>query len=182
VNAVDTNILIWGVRKQPDPSRPDMVDRCSKLIADLQARSITIAVPSVVLAEYLMGHSSEDQKREYNIIGQSFFVPPFDVPAAAICAELYDKETFDAIRAEGVPRQCLKTDYKVIATAIAARCDRIYTDNVAQFRRIANGRILVTEVPAIGGTPALTSDDGEVPEFTGKPTHQAGLFGADEEE
>lgn len=160
MNAVDTNILIWGVRKEPDANRPDMVERCSRLIADLQARNITIAVPSVVLAEYLMGHSSVDQKREYLIIGQSFFVPPFDVAAAAICAELYDKETFDAIVSQGVPRQCLKTDYKVIATAIAARASRIYTDNVAQFRRIAGNRIMVSEVPAIGGPPALSSDDG----------------------
>lgn len=186
MNAIDTNILIWGIRRQADPTRPDMVERCSKLIADLQDRHITICVPSVVMAEYLMGHSSADQKREIGIIGRNFFVPPFDVGAAAICAELFDKATFDAVREMGVPRQCLKTDFQIVATAIAARANRIYTDNVEEFKRIANGRIIVSPVPELVDYTRKPILDGEpaTSESSGTRTRRQSTFPGlgDEEE
>lgn len=145
--AIDTNILVWGVRLQPCPNRPNLVEQCRLLVQDHKDRKVTIMVPSVVLAEYLTGQSDEAQKESCEIIGKHFFIAPFDTRAAAIAAEIFDKATFDSVREESeTPRQCLKADYQIIATAIAHNATAIYADD-GHFKSLANGKIIVKPVP-----------------------------------
>jgi predicted nucleic acid-binding protein len=147
--ALDANILVWGLRKQNDPKRPDMVERCAALIAELHELRQTILVPSIVLAEYLIGHTSEQQDQELDIVGRNFFVGAFDTRAAKIAAELYDARMFKQIvKDDNVPRQCLKADYKIIATAIRHGASVIYVDD-QHFAKIANNKITVRPVPAL---------------------------------
>jgi hypothetical protein len=95
------------------------------------------------------------------IISKNFFVAPFDALAAAIAAELYDKRIMEDARQETkLPRQCVKSDLKIIATAIAHKAVRIYTDD-NHFTSLARGRILVSPIPQV-------------------PPKQGDLFGAQE--
>lgn len=159
--AFDTMILIWGVRRQAPPGREDLVDRCVDLIKHLKEDRTTIMVPSLAVAEYLVHFSAEDQKIQQAIIGESFFVAPFDMKAAAIAGELYDKQRMQAIRADtDLPRQCLKADLNIVATSIAHGATRIYVDD-RHFRTLAHGRILVNDVPPLRDmqTNFLSSED-----------------------
>ena len=118
--AFDTMILIWGVRRERQRGREDLVERCVDLIKHLKEQRTTIMVPSVAVAEYLAGFSAENQKIQQDIIGEHFFVAPFDMKAAAIAGELFDKQRMKAIREDtDLPRQCLKADLHIVATAIA---------------------------------------------------------------
>lgn len=181
---IDTNILVWGVRRIADPTRPDIVDRCAQLISDHHERRITIMVPSVVLAEYLMGHTADERKAQMDVVGKHFFIGAFDTQAAIIAAELYDKETFDRIKDTGVPRQCLKADYKIIATAIRHSASTIYA-NDPHFGTIGRGKIMVKDVPPLRVlgrvAPVEFSDDGDLGDAKGD-TKQGSLPGMDEEE
>ena len=107
--ALDTMILIWGVKREQPSNRQDedLVSRCIDLIKDFKERHTTIMVPSVVVAEYLAGFSAEDQKIQQAIIGENFFVAPFDMKAAAVAGELYDKRRMQEVRKDtDTPQQC----------------------------------------------------------------------------
>ena len=55
----------------------------------------------------------------------------------------------DQVKAQNqIGRQCLKADYKIIATAIAHHATRIYT-NDGHFRSLALGRIFVEDIPPL---------------------------------
>ncbi|NOY42802.1 MAG: type II toxin-antitoxin system VapC family toxin [Planctomycetes bacterium] len=145
--ALDTNVLVWGIRKVSCPTRPDLIDRCVQLIRDHKARHIEIMIPSIVLAEFLTGQDPVSQRSVKEIIGKAFFIAPFDAKAAVIAAELFDKQEFDAAKQESeVGRQCLKADYKILATAIAHGASAIYA-NDQHFIKFADGKIVVRDIP-----------------------------------
>ena len=161
--ALDTTILIWGVRREEPEGREDLVARCTDLIADYKQRCIAITVPSVVMAEYLADSSPEKQKEQQAIIGSNFHVSPFDAKAAAIAAELHSKRLMNEIRAESdIPRQCLKADVQIIATAIAHDATHIYSDD-GHFTKLAQGKILVLGVPKVRAsqTEMFTQDESD---------------------
>lgn len=149
VFALDTTIVIWGVRELVPPGREDMVPRCVDLIRSLKERRVPIMFPSVAVAEYLAGFSAAEQKIQQAIISEHFFVAPFDMRAAAVAGELFDKRLMKTVRQEtDIPRQCLKADLKIIATAIAHGATSIHADD-KHFTSMACGRILVKEVPPV---------------------------------
>jgi predicted nucleic acid-binding protein len=149
VDAVDTGVLIWGVRKEPAPDRPDLVERCIHLIETISNRTGGVMIPSIVLSEYLVGLPFVDQARSVSVFKKHFFVAPFDAKAAEIAAEIYSRVEFGKIKAQSNQcRQCVKADIKIIATAIAHGAARIYTDD-DHFRSMACGKILVENIPEI---------------------------------
>jgi predicted nucleic acid-binding protein len=110
-------------------------------------------VPSIVMAEYLADFAPEKQKAQQAIIGRNFFVAPFDAKAATIAGELHSKRLMKELRARSdIPRQCLKADVQIIATAIAHGAVRIYTDD-GNFRKLAQGRIIVEDIPLVRPIP-----------------------------
>ncbi len=149
--AIDTGVLIWGIRGHVQEGREDMVSRARDLIADHKERRIPVMVPSIVLAEYLSDFDSASQEKQRIAVAQSYFVAPFDNEAAWIAGELYDKEKVRVIREGGTPKQCIHADLKIIATAIAHGATAIYTDNTKDFKNLARGRILVHEIPPVPG-------------------------------
>ncbi|MGO8751350.1 MAG: hypothetical protein ACLQNE_35840 [Thermoguttaceae bacterium] len=71
MNAIDTGVLIWGVRQIASPGQEDLIPRCVRLIKELSEGG-AIMVPSIVLAEYLTTFSLDDQKRQSRIINEAF--------------------------------------------------------------------------------------------------------------
>jgi predicted nucleic acid-binding protein len=146
--AIDTTILVWGVRKErPKDGRADLVERCVRLIEWVESDGGSIIVPSIAAAEYLIGCSPESRELQRKELFENFFVAPFDGRAAAIAADLYDRNLV-AIARKGAnaPRQSLKADFNVIATAIAHGASCIYAgDN--HMEAFACGRIPVKTAP-----------------------------------
>ena len=93
--AVDTCILIWGVREHSQAGREDMIVRCKRLIDDHKARRIPIMVPAIVLAEYLARFDADEQLKQRETIARNFFVAPFDNEGdLAGCAHSLTKTAF----------------------------------------------------------------------------------------
>ena len=104
-------------------------------------------VPAPAAAEYLQGFDDKERQEQLAALKRYFFVPSFDLPAAAIAAELSRRsDVWDLKHAD---RQKVKTDVQIIAIAIAHRAELIVTDNVKEFRAIAAGKIAVSEVPGV---------------------------------
>jgi predicted nucleic acid-binding protein len=169
VDAVDTSILIWGVKRESPPDRPDMVSRCVALIESLKGKRSVIMIPSIVVAEYLADFPLERQAEQRQIFGHHFFIAPFDARAATIAGEIYSKTTIHQAQSDtGICRQCLKADLKIIATAIAHGAARIYT-NDKHFTKLACGRIIVEGIPLLAAFERLQASPSQ--------SQQTKLFG-----
>ena len=98
MDAIDTSILIWGVKKASPPDRPDMVERCVALIESLSKNRARIMLPSVVVAEYLTDFPFEQQEAQYRVLERHFFIAPFDAAGAAIAAQIYSRRRWIKLR------------------------------------------------------------------------------------
>lgn len=149
MKAIDTGLLIWGMRRYVQTGREDMVARCVAFLQDCKSRREVVMLPSVVLAEYLCGLPREVQIIHRDSLQRNYFIAPFDARCADIAAELYDKDNLDALRVLGTGKQCLKADLQIIATAIAHGATAIYTDNRSDFQTLGRGRILIEDIPEL---------------------------------
>jgi len=142
----DTSLLIWGVEKQAHPSQQDMIERTSRYIALLKQDKQSIMVPSIVLAEFLA--KCTRRNAVLAAFEKHFRVFPFDAKAAKIVGELEaNRDLIQQVRGVSkVPRQCLKSDVMIIATAIAHNATKIVTENRYDFHQIAQGKIAVTDI------------------------------------
>jgi predicted nucleic acid-binding protein len=125
-----------------------MIDLTKRYIDSLGARE-TIMIPSVVLAEYLQGFKEDKERRQQlSILRNRFFIPAFDVHAAALAAEIATSAAaIIAGEEKQRGRKTVKADIQIIATAINQGADAIITSNVREFERLAASRIKITEVP-----------------------------------
>lgn len=145
----DTMILIWGIQGESRPDQARMIELAKRYIDSLKPKEI-IMVPSVVLAEYLQGFKEEkDRQQQLSILRNRFFIPAFDLHAAALAAEI--SATTGAAIIEELEKQrgrrAVKADIQIIATAITQGAEAIITANVKEFEKLAAGRIKIAEVP-----------------------------------
>lgn len=149
---IDTMVLIWGVQQKARSGQEEMVERTARFLRRLRDENQTIMVPAPAAAEYLQGFDDRERQEQLSALERFFFVPSFDLPAAAIAAELSRRSDSWALDAD---RQKVKTDVQIIAIAIAHRAELIVTDNVKEFRAIAAGKIAISEVPSVEEQQAL---------------------------
>jgi predicted nucleic acid-binding protein len=147
----DTMILVWGVQGAARSAQEEMIERTRRYLRSLQEGNTKIMVPTAALTEYLQGFELEDRKRQLQALERHFVIPAFDLPAAYLAAGLARK----AGNVKGIPRQTVKTDIQIIATAIVNRAERIITDERAHFEQLADGKIEISEVPTIHEQSAL---------------------------
>jgi predicted nucleic acid-binding protein len=147
---LDTTVLIWGVQGVAQGlHRQHMIERTDRYLKSLRRKNETLMVPAPVLAEYLQGFADPRQRAaQLRAFQEGFFVPPFDLPSAFLAAELSQSPEVAKLAQEG-DRKAIKTDVQIIAIAIVHQADLIVTGNASEFRRIAGGKILISEVPDV---------------------------------
>lgn len=138
-----------------------MVARTRRFLERLQETGEPVIVPAPVLAEYLSWFEPAKQARHRKILETRFRIPAFDTDAAALAAKLgYDAEFLKQVRAEHkVQRQCLKFDVQIIAIAILNGADRLITNDVVVFRKLAQNQIQITDVPDVARQKRLGFED-----------------------
>lgn len=109
---------------------------------------------------------SERSRSIQDIVGQAFFIAPFDTQAADIAAQLFDKRVSDSIRQGNVvTRDALKDDYKILATAICQGATYLYTHDpwIAQIEQkgITSRPVKVVPLPAFRPRQCSFFDDDE---------------------
>jgi predicted nucleic acid-binding protein len=101
VIALDTNILIWGVKGVASPNREAMIPCAKALLGDLERNKQRIIIPSQVLAEFLVSYGDRDRIAALDVITKRYLVAPLDTKAALIAAELcHDKDLWRSTAAE----------------------------------------------------------------------------------
>jgi len=122
--AIDTNILVWGIRKQGDS---EQMKRALWLFELLNEQNAKIIVPSIVLAEYVAGCVDNQIDEAVSVISTEFIIAPFDTMCAKDATHLFKKQK--DIYPSNLPnsRSLLKADAMIVATAYRHGADVFYT-------------------------------------------------------
>lgn len=149
VVCLDTNILIWGVKRQANPKQKHMIPRAQDLIHTLEKNRSQVIVPSLVLAELLMPVDEADYGKFFAELNRKFMVVPFDGQAAFHFATLWKqhkKRQSEAPEQNKPTRAKMKTDFMIVATAISREADCIYSSDT-DVKNFAKGSLEVRELP-----------------------------------
>lgn len=152
VVCIDSNVAIWGIKKQSSSGQSYMVEKTTKFIGKLEDEGYEILIPSVVLAEILPVESPENRIEILRKIQSNFRIGNFNSYTAKIFAELFGND-YKAQKEFSIENRInynkLKIDYMIIATAIENMCNCIITNNIKDFAQFSQSRIKLIEVQEV---------------------------------
>ena len=108
VYCIDSNIIVWGIKKQASEGQEDMIARAEHIFIQADEYNDFILIPTIVLAEILTPEPPEVRNRYIDILNKSFIIAPFDTRAALKFADILHSRwaEINNIAAEtGTPRQ-----------------------------------------------------------------------------
>lgn len=158
--ALDSNILMWGIRKKGDPNK---VRYARYLFQGLQEENAQIILPSVAVAEFLIPFKlSKEREAVIAEMRKRFIIAPFDARAAAISVELWHDGKKSREKKQPGARAYLRADSMIVATAYSHGAQVFYTDDV-DCANMARKRIpQVRGLPRIGQHLWADSEHAEV--------------------
>ena len=86
--AIDSQILVWGVRKQGDDTN---LKRARWLFEQIEQLESQVVVPCVALSEYLVPADPSLHLGIIDALSKRFILAPFDVRCASLAAQLFVK-------------------------------------------------------------------------------------------
>lgn len=141
---LDTNVLIWGIKRQAEQGQEHMIERASRFIHHLDKRGVRCTVPSVVIAELLMPLPVSEHRSFVALVSENFIVPSFNTITASFFAKVWQNKKGQI----QIPRQEMKFDAMVVATALSVGATCIYS-NDPHIVSIAQGHIDCKDIPAV---------------------------------
>lgn len=149
--AIDSQIIIWGIKKQSTDGQEDMIERAENFFSWVDNNNHEILIPTIVIAEILTPETIETRSTYIELFNKSFIVANFDMRCTLKYAQLLHgrKEEIKGIMKENeIARQKMKADHLIIACALAhsAKCIYSYDPGLAAF---AKGFIEVKELPPL---------------------------------
>lgn len=136
---VDTQTIVWGVRRLATPGQEDMIPRAVALFEKCERDGHLVIIPTIVLGELLAAVPLDNHPEFVRLIQRRFLVAPFDAAAALVYGRLWQ-----AHKAEVIPhakeeiveltRAEIKADHMIAAVAVARRCDQLCTADKALVR------------------------------------------------
>lgn len=141
--AIDTMIVIWslgkphkGAKKTSRQKFAEMRRRSCILLETLAEASETVIVPTPAVSELLVGIESAKHGTFIAELQQRFFLPPFDIHASALAADLWQKHR-KLPKEDQSERPRLKMDVLIVATAKVAGAVKFYSHD-AKCRSLAH--------------------------------------------
>lgn len=113
--ALDTNILLYGLRNNDDDN--DFV-KDSKKILSIQKGNFELFLPTPVIGEYLSNFPESEQEHEYMNLLMSYAVINYDVRTALQVAKIWSREKNQREWSVEYPKSCLKIDIEIMACCI----------------------------------------------------------------
>lgn len=153
---VDTHILIWGIQKNAKSSQEPMIERTSRFLRWLDDQKTIILLPSLVLAEFLMRIPTEQHAEIIGFLDNSFKVVPADALVASEYARIWQVNYNNGLPTN-VPREKMKIDHLIVATAVARKAEIIYSED-GNLHKFAQGFIEVKGVPIIPKQLEINTD------------------------
>ena len=144
--ALDTSALIWAVQGE-DAGDSAIAAARRDAIADMGS----IMIPAPALAEYLCGLLPEQRMVAVNDLQAFASVPPFDVRAAILAADMLQKPR----RGSKTTRREFKIDAMILAVAVARNATKLLHRD-GDFDKLAEGQpIQILDVDTIKVQPGL---------------------------
>ena len=147
---LDTQILIWGIRKHAELGQEGNSPRAENLIEILTRSKDNIIIPSIVCAEACAAVPDDRIQSFMREMQRQFPIIPFDANAAYHYRTIYQthKGNRQELTADGYKRPSMFADMKIVATALACRASSIYSED-PHLPKIANGFIEVKSMPPV---------------------------------
>ena len=152
---LDTHVLIWGVREDATAGQEHMINRARMFLDWLDANDVVGIIPTVVLDEFLAHTNPSKHARVISSLEKGFVIAPYDAAIAARAAEISYREEKDGVGLKArvrdvypdVNRQKVRSDVKILATALLRGASTLYTHD-GPLSRLAEPYIRVSEIPA----------------------------------
>ena len=148
VVAVDTNILVWGVRRKGPPEK---IEYAGYLFKELEQEGAQIVIPSIVVCEYINIVSPSDRGKVVAAINERFRIEPFDIKDVVTAAELWDFGKAGRKMQQPNARAVLRADALIIATAKNHGATEFYTEDNDLFT-MANKIMTAKRLPTMPPT------------------------------
>lgn len=146
---IDSQILIWGLTKNPTPQFENKVALTRVLLENLTKAKKQLAISSITLGETCAGLANKEQDAFIKDIYKNFIILPYDALAAHKFSEIYKTKVSNhkQWKHDRYTRVNYTVDMKILATAVSKDIPIIYTDNRRDFDRVGSGFIEVLGLP-----------------------------------
>lgn len=154
---IDSNVAVWGIKKQATQGQESMIDRTQYFMKWVDDNHHQLMIPTVVLAEILLKEPPEKYSSFLDIISKSMIVADFDRRAATQFAQLVGSKFAELkkfAQENEIPREKMKIDHFIIATALVHGAKCIYTTD-SGLMKFAADIIPTRGVPELPATPTL---------------------------
>lgn len=153
---IDTNVLIRGIKhnlvwQTNNPPSAEQVEQMINFLEWLDNEGAEVIVPAVCVAEFLMLIPQEEQPEVLTLIQKKFKIVPSDAAAASHFGKIWRAYLASYDGTGNTPREKIKIDDLVLATAIAQKAATLYsTDNgIQKMSAHANCPMVVRDIPNI---------------------------------
>jgi len=126
-----------------------MKRRAEALLERLSREGTRVGVPAPVVVEYLAGVGQASQAKQFELLNEKFEIHPVDDRAVRLAGEIERRRQASRKKQHqgGVPQRCAKMDVLILSVAIVSGAKEVFTDNVKEFRKLAENRITVSDLP-----------------------------------
>lgn len=143
---IDTQILIWGVRKQATAGQESMIHRAEIFFEYLEKSNARVILPSVSVGEFLTGVPEEKQPAVLETLQERFRIVDFDPVAAALAAKFWQDRKQLVAPGSTASRDVIKADFQILATAVTRKASILYTHD-DELLKMKQSRITVSKMP-----------------------------------
>lgn len=142
---LDTQIVIWGVKKEASPGQEEMLAKAELFLKTCENDKVEIIIPTIVIGEILSGMADEKQSEFIKYMTSQFMIVPFDIRSAVVFAKLWkiwkeNKRLRKELKDQGAKREEMKADCMIVAIAKSRNADCIYSHD-DKLRTFAEGHI-----------------------------------------
>lgn len=142
VVCLDTQILIWAIKKEASDNRKHMIARATLFLESLEKQKTVCVVPAPVVSELLLKISPAKHQAFIGDMSQRFIIPPFDAVTSAFMARIWQSKHGQV----DLPRQLIRYDSLIVAVAVSAQASCIYSED-PDIEKIAEGHIEFKRMP-----------------------------------
>ncbi len=151
IYCIDSQIFIWGIKKQCTEGQENMIERALHFFKKADEDGHHILIPTVVIAEILAPEPKETYPEYMKVITENFMIGEFNTLCAVRYANLLHNKFNDLkqfAHDNGIRREKMKTDFMVVATALAYNANVIFS-NDKEVISYSKGLIPANNLPKI---------------------------------
>jgi predicted nucleic acid-binding protein len=127
--AFDAQTCIWGIaRPYSNGNDPTKVAAVTALTKNLRKHNVNIVIPSTVVSEFIAPLPFEKQREMFDDLNKKYRIAYHDPKATMILGEILNyHHSNKKYQSLGITKTAMKYDAYIIATAISAGAECIYT-------------------------------------------------------